>query len=381
MKINNQFFILTLAIIAISFSVKAQEAKQEGPPRQNIGVAAIETKGIAIDAIQMADMCRIALDKTNKFWVVDKFDMRDAADSKNVNIEKCLGRNCNLELGKLIKADKMVTGSVEKLGEKVIVSLRLIDVSTGAIEKTQVEEFLNILPEIQNMLQITVSKMAGIEHDPQLVERLTKITAYESATVNPGTDKVKLDGPRMGMTTFTGEALRRIMDDKKIGGYGAFPVMTQFGYQFETQYLSDGNFQALVEFIPLITGIDQGYFIPSFTLLNGFRNSRNGWEFAFGPSLSFSRKASGYINGNGEWVLVRDHNRIYGDVPITYDIISRLDRRGNPSLTSGFVFAVGKSFKSGRMNIPVNVYVIPGNDSWRLGASFGFNTKNKKANE
>ena len=65
-------------------------------------------------------------------------------------------------------------------------------------------------------------------------------------------------------------------------GFGMLPIMTQFGYQMEWQYLSAGNLQALVEVIPLISGMDQGRFIPSLTLMNGFRHSKTGVEIAFG---------------------------------------------------------------------------------------------------
>ena len=37
----------------------------------------------------------------------------------------------------------------------------------------------------------------------------------------------------------------------------------------------------------------------------------------------------------------------------------------------------GKTFKSGKLNIPVNVYVIPSKDGIRMGASFGFNAKRR----
>ena len=33
---------------------------------------------------------------------------------------------------------------------------------------------------------------------------------------------------------------------------------------------------------------------------------------------------------------------------------------------------VGKTFKAGNMNIPVNLYAIPDNDGWLYGFSFGY---------
>ena len=61
------------------------------------------------------------------------------------------------------------------------------------------------------------------------------------------------------------------------GGFNANPLMFQFGYQFEVQYLNQGSFQALFEFIPMITGLDQGKFLPSISVLNGMRSNISGW--------------------------------------------------------------------------------------------------------
>lgn len=36
-----------------------------------------------------------------------------------------------------------------------------------------------------------------------------------------------------------------------------------------------------------------------------------------------------------------------------------------------------KTFKSGKLNIPVNFYVVPNKEGIRVGASFGFNAKKR----
>jgi hypothetical protein len=238
----------------------------------------------------------------------------------------------------------------------------------------------SLLVAIHRNISITIHNLLGLPNNASLVNKLTKPFNYESANSNPGNEKISLSGPRLGLTAGTGELYQRMTDKKSDGGYDALPVMTQFGYQFETQYLNEGNFQALVEFIPMITGVDQGYFIPSFTILNGFRNNLNGWEFAFGPSFGFTRKAMGYYDENKKWHLQfeweKDSSGTYKSNP--NEIIKRSDSRGTPSFTSGFVIAVGKTFKSGKLNIPVNAYIIPDKTGCRFGASFGFNAKNKK---
>jgi hypothetical protein len=161
----------------------------------------------------------------------------------------------------------------------------------------------------------------------------------------------------------------RLRESKDTGGFEASPVMFQFGYQFETQYLNEGNLQALFEFVPMITGIDQGYIIPSFTILHGLRNNRNGWEFAIGPSIKFVPEAQGYYDASGQWTLAGQNT------PSDQPLRTRIDSRGNLAMSTCFVLAVGKTLRSGRLNIPINTYFIPEHDGLRYGLSFGFNAR------
>jgi hypothetical protein len=53
-----------------------------------------------------------------------------------------------------------------------------------------------------------------------------------------------------------------------------------------------------------------------------------------------------------------------------------MDSRGDAELTGAIVLACGKTVKSGKLNIPINVWgVIPNNDGFRVGISFGYNSK------
>ncbi len=129
----------------------------------------------------------------------------------------------------------------------------------------------------------------------------------------------------------------------------------------------------------MITGLDQGYFIPSASILHGIRSNVNGWEFAFGPTFNLVPMAKGYYDANNDWQLENQWDKEQGNKGKTnpFEIVDRLDSRGDYALHTAFVLAAGRTFKSGKLNMPVNVFVIPGRDGWRFGLSFGFNAKNK----
>ena len=170
-----------------------------------------------------------------------------------------------------------------------------------------------------------------------------------------------------------------------------FPIASQFGWQQEFQYMSAGNFQGLIETLFMIGGMENGKMIPSLTLMNGFRDAKSGWEFAIGPSFRVVQKAKGYYDNEGYfgdpglWYLDEDYTTMAGNdstgviAPLTnpYTVINRLDSRGDYQLSTGLIIAVGKTIKSGYLNIPVNVYVSPRKEGSIVGFSFGFNIAKK----
>lgn len=114
-----------------------------------------------------------------------------------------------------------------------------------------------------------------------------------SLTINLNAQKVDLAGPRFGVTYITGD-----IADKLDERFNAKPLITQFGWQFETKFftLSQSGITGLVEGVVLVGGIEQGKVFPSLSGLIGFRGS-NGVEFGFGPNLSLSGLAMAYAIG------------------------------------------------------------------------------------
>jgi len=347
--------------------------------KPSIAVLNIDSKGLTLEPSQLGNITRTELTKLDKYQVMDRYDVDYVIEKNEFSIDKCYGKICMVEAGKILKTEKMMTGSAEVLGEVIIVTMRLIDVGTATIEKTQVMEFLNIRSQIQTMISVTIKKMYEQPLDENLLNKLTKKFDYESGVNFPEVSRLNLSGPRMGFTAFTGELSSIYSDPKTEGGFDAFPLMFQFGYQFEVKYLNQGDFQALFEFIPIVTGLDQGKFIPSISVLNGIRSNRTGWEFAFGPIFYGVTEAKGFYDQNGDWYLENEWSTVDPDAPTNpFTIETRLDSRGETAFDSGFVFAFGKTFKSGRLNIPVNGFFIPNRDGHRFGVSLGFNVSRFK---
>lgn len=367
-------------IICILLLTSVAGISQTQKTKESLTVLNIDSKGVNMDPATMGNMVRMELEKLDSFDVMDRYDVSYMVEKNKLSINNCYGKICLVEIGTIINSNKMFSGTVEQFGKSIIITFRVIDVNSKSIVKTHVREYLNIPEELQSMVKISINEMFGKPNNKLVVDKLTKRYEFDNSTNNPDVDRLKLDGPRMGFVTYTGSLYDRIMESKTTGGFDAFPMMFQFGYQFEKQYLNEGKVQALFEFIPMITGLDQGYFIPSITLLHGVRSNVHGWEFAFGPSFSLLTKSKGYYDANNSWQLESawTSDTLNVNTPNPFPVVERMDSRGDFKFHSSFIFAFGRTFKSGKLNIPVNVFFSPGREGWRAGASFGFNSKLKK---
>ncbi|MBU8892475.1 MAG: hypothetical protein KOO66_06830 [Bacteroidales bacterium] len=137
---------------------------------------------------------------------------------------------------------------------------------------------------------------------------------------------VKLMGPRLGFTYITpGETVDQLAE------YDISPILTQFGWQFETRFFTlESGVAGLIEGIILIGGVEQNTFLPSGTFLIGIRNAK-GLEFGLGPNVSVSGVA--------------------------------------------FALAAGVTLKSSNINFPINIAVVPSDKGVRLSLLFGFNAR------
>jgi hypothetical protein len=134
----------------------------------------------------------------------------------------------------------------------------------------------------------------------------------------------QLAGPRIGMTLITAGSGADFIHkgfnyidegNQKLGETGS-AFITQYGWQWESRFADGGgDVTGIVEWVALVGGMEQGLFLPSVSSVIGMRTS-NGLEVGVGPNLSLTGV--------------------------------------------GMVFAIGHNFKSGNLNLPVNLVFMPG---------------------
>jgi hypothetical protein len=140
--------------------------------------------------------------------------------------------------------------------------------------------------------------------------------------------EVDLSGPRFGFTMLSDGNMARL---KELEIPIQRPLISQFGWQFEKRlYTNDDGTTALSEWVPLISGLDQGLVLPSLNWLAGVRTG-SGAEFGIGPNIS--------------------------------------------PAGVGLVVAAGVTVRSGALNVPLNFALVSSRSGPRLTIMTGFNIR------
>ncbi len=362
--------------------------------KSSIAVANPHVQGLSITSEVAAKLIQLELIKLDKFSVYDEFDMAEVIKTDDGFSDNCYGLGCLSQMGKALKVDYIISGSFDGLGNKIAISLKWIDVKSATLHKSMVREFDNQEIEIQRMIEILLKEMNGVEVNEELSDRL-KFNNEVITSNNVG--RINNSGPRIGYAYLLGSLNEFATRPQNQGGLDIFPGVSMIGYQVEKQYVGTENFSALLEGIFNVSGLEQGTFIPSITILNGFRFGKEGWELAFGPGFGIRRTSNGFFDtgnkfGKGEdyyfseqdwWDYSLDNGLSPDASPseisgLDYGFSRHLDTRGDFNLTTTWLFAFGRTFKAGALNIPVNVFYSSSRGGGMAGLSLGFNVITQK---
>ena len=139
---------------------------------------------------------------------------------------------------------------------------------------------------------------------------------------------VDMTGPRFGLTVLNQKSVDTLQIERNIT---LRPVISQFGWQFEHRlYTNDDGVTMLTEWIPLLSGLDQGVAMPSLNWLVGIRTG-SGTEFGLGPNIT--------------------------------------------PLGVGLVLATGVTMKTGALHVPFNFAIATSKSGVRFSVLTGFNVR------
>ncbi len=152
-------FAVMVAVLAFAAVGTAQDDE-----RIRIGVIDLTSETVPPSHLRLlADRLRVELFATGRFRVLERDEMDAILEEQAFQQSGCVATECVVEMGQLLGVEQMVGGSVGKLGEMYTLSLRMIDVRTGAIVRTAVRDCQCSLEEILvRVIGETARALAGV---------------------------------------------------------------------------------------------------------------------------------------------------------------------------------------------------------------------------
>ena len=71
---------------------------------------------------------RVVTTKTEQFNIIDKLDLQEIIKENEIDVSNCFGKKCLLSVGKAAKVNKVITGSIESLGKKIVVTVKILNI-------------------------------------------------------------------------------------------------------------------------------------------------------------------------------------------------------------------------------------------------------------
>jgi TolB-like protein len=137
--------------------------------RVNIAVLDLDPTGVSVeDSRFLSDRLRTELFETGSFQVIEREKMEEILNEQGFQNTGCTSVECAVEIGQLLNVNRIVAGALGKIEDIYSISLRMIDVQTGAIVKTATEDYEGKLSEV---LTDVIPEVAGRLAEEQNQER------------------------------------------------------------------------------------------------------------------------------------------------------------------------------------------------------------------
>lgn len=132
----------------------------------NIAVLNLEPRGglSAEEILSISDRLRGELINTNKYTVLERSQMDEILKEQGFQqTGVCSEASCIVEVGQLLAVHKMVGGSIGKVGKAYSINLKIIDVTTGKIERQVADDIKCSKEELVSFhIKNVARKMAGL---------------------------------------------------------------------------------------------------------------------------------------------------------------------------------------------------------------------------
>ena len=192
-----------------------------------ITILDFEISGISNSEMRsIQSLINSGLFQTEKYIVIDISERDRLLEEMEFSLSGCTDESCQIEIGKLLSAEYIVVGSIDKVGNKYVIALKILETATSRTASTADGIYLSLDELIDNARSLAF-QLAGIEDDTSEIKKPVKTAPNVSFL-----DIAKFSTLGAGLTA---------------AGIGTYLVITVVGYFNDTVLPSKSLYQAAFE--------------------------------------------------------------------------------------------------------------------------------------
>lgn len=152
-------------------------------PQTNIAVIDLLGKGVSTDeASTLTDILRSEIKKNDVFTILERSQVDAVLKEQGFQQSGCTEQSCIVEMGQLIGVERIITGSIGRLGESFIISVRMLDIKTGKILKDENEKFKGKIEDIMDKALPQLAARICSVSDNAAINKIAEPSAETSET-------------------------------------------------------------------------------------------------------------------------------------------------------------------------------------------------------
>lgn len=127
----NRTFITISAIITLFAFLPGASADE----KMRIAIIDFQAKDLPEnEALKVTELIRDEMVNSGRFIVIERSQMGEIMKEQGLQQTGCTDVSCAVQVGKLLSARKMLVGTVMKMGKRIIITGRIVDVEKGVAE-------------------------------------------------------------------------------------------------------------------------------------------------------------------------------------------------------------------------------------------------------
>ena len=137
--------LLLLSLVAHPYLTAQQQA------RMNVAVLDFDARAglTKEEAMTLSDVVQANIVNMGEFVVVDRQRIRQILEEQGFQqSEACSQVECIVEAGKILRVEKMITGTIGKIGSLYNIGIQVVDVATAQIQSTKSRQYSGDIEDI-----------------------------------------------------------------------------------------------------------------------------------------------------------------------------------------------------------------------------------------